>query len=623
MPRSTRQPLPAAPEPTLPGAHPGVLVQLLDALAGAARLSPEARTWLLHEPALALQVLAIWSRRHPGATLSRITFAEICDQVAITTLKALISDAALQQLAHPHSRCPEAAWQRAISLAHLCRALARQTGHPDADEAWLAGLFSSLPGMQSALAALPLRSFLADIPQYSREPSRRLHDAAPLLRLSAAAWRLLESRNPSDADALSLLGTTDMETLKAALQEMDKSVEVFSAPARAQQDLAAAVARFSRTELSSGGMHERGEDGVLTAARLLDEIDGLYDPVYLRLDKRTSTLVAQPLGEEPAAAISIRVEGSNTAAVRALYTRAPVVVYTDVPGDAALLDIQLARQADADGVAAIPIGEGAARGVLLVCGDHEALADIAAHAERYVRLGEQAGRAPIKEAPEAGDPYLSGRVRRAAHEINNPLGIIKNYLAILKAKLGDDAPISDELRIIYEELDRIVRIVRALAQNDDSLAEVSEETDISLLVDDLVKVTAATCQAREIRMINRPSTGLPRLLCDRDKLKQILLNLLLNALEATPNGGEVRIETAQLTNHKRERFIELQVSNSGPGITPERADQLFDPLKTDKGDGHAGLGLAIVKGLTEDLGGIISFKSGSSGTTFQLLFPLG
>jgi len=271
------------------------------------------------------------------------------------------------------------------------------------------------------------------------------------------------------------------------------------------------------------------------------------------------------------------------------------------------------------------VGEGNARGVLLICGDREALTDIAAHPERYTRLGELAGRTgPAGEpTPGDGDPHLSGRVRRAAHEINNPLGIIKNYLAILKAKLGNEAPIADELRIIHEELDRIVRIVRTLAHDDENLAELEEETDIGLLADDLVKVTAPTWKPRGIRVTNKAAAGLPRLMCDRDKLKQILLNLLLNALEATPDGGEVRLETSQVTNHRRERFIEMQVSDSGHGIRPELAERLFDPVETEKGGNHAGLGLAIVKTLTEDLGGNLSFKTSSLGTTFQLVFPLG
>ncbi|MDD5390400.1 MAG: HAMP domain-containing sensor histidine kinase [Gallionellaceae bacterium] len=623
MPRSAPPPL-AAPIPiTGLASHPGVLINLLDALAGAGGLSEEARTWLLLDPALALEVLRL-SAQH-GAAPGQYDFAELCERVSLTTLKGLASDAAIRQLANPATAIEDADWSRAISLAYLCRALARESDYPALDEAWLAGLFCALPGSQAALSELPIRGFLADVPRFLREPANRLRDATPLPRLAAMAWRLLEKRTPADLDTLSLPPSPDHASLRAILQEMDKSVEVFSALARAQQDLSGAVARFTRAELATTGMHERNCDGVLAAARLLAEQEGLYDPLYLRLDKRTSMLESQDLGEFHAPPISIRMEGGNSAAVRALFTRALVVVYTDAGGDASLLDMQLARQADADGVAAIPVGEGDTRGVLLVCGDRKALADVAAHAERYTRMGELTARAIPAAAPppDAGDAYLGGRVRRAAHEINNPLGIIKNYLAILKAKLGDAAPIADELRIIHEELDRIVRIVRALTNDDDSLAELSEDTDIGQLVEDLVKVTAPTWQARGIQVTHKPGAALPRLNCDRDKLKQVLLNLLLNALEATPDGGEIRLETARITNQKRERFIELQISDSGPGISPEVADKLFAPLETEKGEDHAGLGLAIVNKLMEDLGATISFKTGSSGTSFQLLFPLG
>lgn len=601
--------------------HRGVLINLLDALAGCDRLSGEARAGFLLDPALALAVLRVAAP--PGTSSSQYSFEELCQRVSLVTLKGLVSDAAIQQLANPGVALSDTNWNRAISLAHLCRALAQHTAYPATDEAWLAGLLCSFPG--AALSELPMRGFLADVPRLLHEPASRLRDATPLPRLAAAAWRLLERRTPADADTLSLLPLQGDESLRAILQEMDKSVAVFSSRAQTKHDLAGAVARFTRAELATLGMHERTLEGVQEAARLLEEQEGLFDPLYLRLDKRTSMLESQGLGESPASPISIRVEGSNTAAVRALSTRMPVVVYIDSGSEASLLDIQLARQAGADGVAAIPVGEGATRGVLLVCGDREALADVAAHPERYNRLGVLAGRAiPATElVPEGGDPYLGSRVRRAAHEINNPLGIIKNYLAILKAKLRDEAPVSEELGIIHEELDRIVRIVRALAHDDASLADLPEDTDIGQLAEDLVKVTAPTWQPRGIRVTNNTHPGLPRLKCDRDKIKQILLNLLLNALEATPDGGEVRLETAQVTNHKHEHFIELQVTDSGSGISPELAEQLFEPVATAKGGGHSGLGLSIVKSLTESLDGIVSFKSGTAGTTFQLLFRLG
>jgi signal transduction histidine kinase len=342
-------------------------------------------------------------------------------------------------------------------------------------------------------------------------------------------------------------------------------------------------------------------------------------------DPRSGALRSQTLGGHSTPPIAIQPEGSTTAAAWALLTRAPVVVMSESPGDAAVLDLQLIRQAGAEGLAAIPIGAGEPGGVLLVFGSRQALSAIAANPRHYARLGELAGRPapqPLSAAPVTGNnDQLAVKVRRAAHEINNPLGIVKNYLAIMKAKLGDEASIGDELRIMHEELDRIVRIIRGLTQDEAPLGPFLEEADVNALIEDLVKVTDPSWQSKGVRIVQHLDANLPRLACDRDKLKQIVLNLLLNALEATPAGGQVRLETGSLVNHRQERFVEISVADSGPGIPRELAGRVFSPVESAKGEGHAGLGLSIVKALTQSLNGSITFKSNATGTTFQILLP--
>jgi len=222
---------------------------------------------------------------------------------------------------------------------------------------------------------------------------------------------------------------------------------------------------------------------------------------------------------------------------------------------------------------------------------------------------------------QSGGDALAAKVRRGAHEINNPLGIIKNYLAILKIKLGDEAPIADELRIMHEELDRIVRIMRGLVQDEAPAGSLIEPTDVNALIEDLVKVTDPSWLSRGVRIVLALDPALPLLPCDRDKLKQIVLNLLLNALESTPEGGSVRLETNTLVNHRQEKFVEILVADSGSGIPAELADRVFSPVESAKGGSHAGLGLSIVKALTQALHGSITFKSHATGTTFQLSFP--
>jgi signal transduction histidine kinase len=346
--------------------------------------------------------------------------------------------------------------------------------------------------------------------------------------------------------------------------------------------------------VSSG--HAQGPTNAIQAlADSLASQEGLGQAIYLHRNPRNGALEAQSLNGRPVPPIAIQPEGSTTAAAWALLTRAPVVVTLEVPADAAVLDLQLIRQAGAEGLAAIPIGAGDPIGVLLVSGSRQALAIVAANPRHYGRLGELAGRAPAS-TPATGQPAvdpLAGRVRRAAHEINNPLGIVKNYLAIMKAKLGDEAPIADELRIVHEELDRIVRIIRGLTQEGSPSGPLIEQVDVNALIDDLVKVSEASSQGKGIRITLDLEEGLPRLACDRDKLKQIVLNLLLNALEATPAGGLVHLATASLVNDQQEGLVEITVADTGPGLPADLAGRIFSPVESGKGEGHAGIGLSI------------------------------
>ncbi len=632
--------------------HIGVLANLLGELGGCKEIDTESANRLLQDPMLALHVLEAYAQMHNGASLGTVTHADLLQGLDVSTLKGIVTTTAANQLTHPMHDGLDTSWRLALRCAVLSRMLAEKTHYPNPDEAWLTGLLIWLPAFavaaednpeqalersQAALDRLPLRTFLPDALRYLNEPAERLHDAAPLVQLAIAAERLARLDNAELAsnsnipllDALFSAPNFDQKVLGDMLNEADKTVAALSSAHQRSHvgALTVELIRYNQLELAASAMHENSETAILTLANLLASQEGLADPIYLKLNKRTSFLEAHPLGDHVAPPISIRVEGSKTAAVRALLTRSAAIVLESAGQAAAVLDLQLIRQADADGLVAIPVGENNSQGVLLVCGSASSIAAVAAMPKHYTRMGELAGRTPepsiiVETGYANGHPdALPARVRRAAHEINNPLGIIKNYLAILKIKLGDDAPISDELRIIYEELDRIVRIVRGLTHDEIELGAIDETADLNALIQDLVKVTQPTWQAKGIQVSSLLTPGLARLSNDRDKLKQIVLNLMLNAIEATPPGGTVRIETAALSNHRHEHFIEILVADSGPGIPPDVAEKIFDPLDTAKGNGHAGLGLSIVKSLTESMQGSVTFKTGASGTTFQISLP--
>ncbi|HNQ03971.1 MAG TPA: ATP-binding protein [Thiobacillaceae bacterium] len=623
--------------------HPGVLTQLLRHLGGSPGLDAHARQLLLLDPVLSLHALRLIADAHPDALLTELNLRQALASLPAHILKQWVLNGVVDHLLHASDR--QAAlldqdWHQAVTTAALCRALAELHGYRNPEEAWLAGLLVHLPAFVrhaqtpeaarltslAALESIPLRGFLADTLRYRDAPPARLQDAAPLVRLVLSALRLLS--DPVPDDAVFLLPALPTETLREMLHNAKQNADRLTRTIQATPPSQAGteVMRFSRLE-AAAGLPDRGGDAVIEAlAASLAAEEGLYDPIYLALDKRSSSLVSQALGGRIPPAISLRMEGSNAAAVRALFTRGCVVVFAQ-DTDTALLDQQIIRQAQADGLAALPVGEGGNRGVLMVCGHHHALEKLAANPQHYTRLANLVGRGPASAGEQAagGIPVVEevyARVRRACHEVSNPLGIIKNYLTILNVKLGDDALVVDELRIIHEELDRITRIVRGMLHDGAQNGEARKDTDINLLVQDMVKMATPTLHGKGVRVDTQLAAGLPRLTHDRDALKQIVLNLLLNALEASPEGGTVRVGTAILLNQHRERFLEISITDNGAGIPPERMDTLFEPVETGKGAGHAGLGLSIVKHLTESLDGTILCKSGAAGTTFQISLPL-
>ncbi len=632
------------PSADLPFAsHPGVLTRLLGELAGARVVGDEAARLFLLDPALALLALQALAHAQPGVNLAGMRLRMRIATLDAATLKSRVIALATQQLTQPAAsqETLETYWRKALATAAFCQTLALRSDYPGDDEAWLAGLMCWLPrfarpadsgAAQAALDALALDSFIADAPRYLETPAQRLVDAAPLVRLAIAAHR--QTMNfpawiPAlpHADALLLAAPLDGEAMRAIHLAMAREVDRIAADIGLYPlaEIAHELGRMARLELLASSEACDEDTAIALLADSLAGEEGLGHPIYLRLHAADGTLRARALRSESAPALYLKPEGSTAAAAWALLTRAPVVVTLDAPADAAVLDLQLIRQAGAEGLAAIPVGAGDPVGVLLVRGSRTALARITAHPRHYRRLGELVLR-PAGSAPAAtrqdGESALAGRVRRATHEISNPLGVVKNYLAILRTKLGDDAPIADELRIMREELDRIVRILRTLTSGEAEAEQATAACDVNALIEDLLKATESTWRDKGLRVETRLAPDLPMLARDADTLKQILLNLQLNAQEATPAGGLIRWETCVLTDHRQARQLQITVSDTGPGIPAELRPHLFTPIESAKGDGHAGLGLSIVKSLTLALSGAIRWRSDASGTTFDVTFHL-
>ncbi|MFO7494539.1 MAG: HDOD domain-containing protein [Desulfobacterales bacterium] len=218
--------------------------------------------------------------------------------------------------------------------------------------------------------------------------------------------------------------------------------------------------------------------------------------------------------------------------------------------------------------------------------------------------------------------------RRVAHEANNPLSIIKNYLAILMPKLGENHPAAEELDIIREEIDRVAQIIRQLSDFSISAIRPADSVDVNQLIVDLIKVIEPSLLAPlKIAAHLDLAHSLPPVAAERNGIKQVLINLVKNAAEAMACGGNLFVATRRLgpakNAHGPTGEAEITVRDDGPGLPAEVQARIFEPFNSAKGGGHAGLGLSIVHSIVKSLDGRISCESQEGrGTRFALRLPL-
>ncbi len=227
----------------------------------------------------------------------------------------------------------------------------------------------------------------------------------------------------------------------------------------------------------------------------------------------------------------------------------------------------------------------------------------------------------------------SAMARKVSHEVNNPLGIIKNYLSILGMKLTEDNAVQEELKIIKEEIDRVSSIVNELADFSEIKVLKEEPVNINKVISDLIKIMQDFLLKSKIGVHLDLDSSLPTTTADKDRIKQVFINLIKNGVEAMPHGGNIHVQTRciksalidEVEQGKRagRDYLEITITDEGPGIPDTIKSQLFEPYVSSKGSGHAGLGLSIVYGIIKELNGTISCESNKEmGTSFKIVLPV-
>ncbi len=207
-----------------------------------------------------------------------------------------------------------------------------------------------------------------------------------------------------------------------------------------------------------------------------------------------------------------------------------------------------------------------------------------------------------------------------AHEINNPLFIIRNYVELLKDKRLDPDG-KEKLRKIQKELGRICEITESLL----SFSKVKElpesRTNLVEVVDDAILLLQHNVSKKNIRLDKDLCEQRVEIVGDENRLKQLFLNLLLNSIDAVLDGGTVRVRVAA---SREDRFAEVTVSDNGYGIPAEIQGKIFDPFFSTKvNKKNVGLGLSICQHIAEAHEGIITFTSVPGELTeFKVKLPL-
>jgi len=213
-----------------------------------------------------------------------------------------------------------------------------------------------------------------------------------------------------------------------------------------------------------------------------------------------------------------------------------------------------------------------------------------------------------------------------AHEIKNPLVSIKTFAELLPDKYDDYEFRHTFSKIVKGEIERINKLITELLNLSRAHVPCFEEVDTAVVMDEILILLYPQLGSQKIRLLKSFEQDMPAVRADRDQIKQALLNICLNGIQAMPGGGELRVGIAsqfspQKNSHDSDRqMVKIAIQDTGMGISPKQKEKIFDPFFTTKADG-IGIGLSISHRIITDNGGTVQFNSDENGTVFEIALP--
>jgi signal transduction histidine kinase len=209
-----------------------------------------------------------------------------------------------------------------------------------------------------------------------------------------------------------------------------------------------------------------------------------------------------------------------------------------------------------------------------------------------------------------------------AHEIRNPLVAIKTLTQLLPERLDDEEFRNKFLNIASGEVDRIASLVTELLDFARPSDPKLESEDINTILDGMILLVSTETKKKQIKVIKNYASDLPPVQIDREQIKQVFLNVLLNAIEATSEKGRITVKTRSFLKTGGEPCVQIEFSDTGCGISEEHLEDIFNPFFTTKNTG-SGLGLSISNQIVQDHKGYIAVESQlGKGSSFFINLPV-
>jgi two-component system NtrC family sensor kinase len=218
-----------------------------------------------------------------------------------------------------------------------------------------------------------------------------------------------------------------------------------------------------------------------------------------------------------------------------------------------------------------------------------------------------------------------------AHELNNPLTGVLTFSTLLRKKTPDGSPDAEDLDLVIQETKRCAAIIRRLLDFAREKKPEKKFADLNQIIEETERIIERPAHLADIEIRKELDPALPQIWIDADQIKQVVMNMLVNAQQAIEKKGAITVRTRIAPEPKRPdpkappvRMVEIAIIDTGCGIPEKNLERIFDPFFTSKEVGKGtGLGLSVSHGIVRAHGGVIEVESTvGEGSTFRVYLPL-